>query len=1285
MAKMNKIKFLSQVRAPNLRNLTTNDDYWGIIKALNSIHSSNFLAINQGTKEIAESEYANKTAYKIIAIPDGVTTIGANAFKNCSGLVSMHMPESITTIGDYAFSGCSGLARISIPSNIQSIGANAFSGLSISFYTSLPANKLSGYPWGANSDYSSIHYNCCDGTECTANRCTVKNEVHTHKEVTNETAATCTLDGTRVISCSECGATLSEETIAAKGHNYGTLVPATEAVHTSTTLEPSVAAHYQCSVCNKYFNEAKVATTLAALTGKTPTHTYSTTWSTSADKHWKECTCGSISDEGTHADNNSDNKCDVCGATINAHTCTASESLGKAATCTESGLNDHYQCASCGKYYEDQECTKPIDNIDTWKTTTGKIAAKGHTPGTWTNKDSTQHTTKCTVCYDSLTENHTLVNGKCSCGYEEVTHTHIGELQTGKAATCTEDGWKDYYQCSCDKYYTEAACNNEITDLEAWKADAGKIPASHIYVENERKPAIHEKGKELVNGTMAHYTCQGCDKLFIKESGKYTEVTADKLIIKAEHDFSQLATNAEYHWYQCSCGEIASQAPHTDNDTNGLCDVCGITINSGGGTETCTHQEDKLSYSYTYDKDSYDGYHTVTVTCTVCNTTISSSTELCTIERSHDHENCKHLESCKLCGYTATIDNALTIIDSDPAEHWYECTVTGCKYQSEHETHEESNWIYDADGYHIKTCTACGYEIESEQCAPYLYYGKNENHHWYSCSRCNYTGQNIEHSYDAKYDNTYHWEECTCGKTINKTEHEFVFTPDDTTSGYGHYGVCSCGKNTTREKHTPGDEATCTAPQTCTECGYEIVAAKGHLITELSPNADGSTHELICSICGSIGSEDCYVYEKATCESAATCECGRTIGEPLGHSYTTYTYNNDATCGKAGTKTATCDNGCGESRTIVDYDHPATGDHVWNTGKVTTEASCTEQEVTTYECTVCDATKTEITGGYSHGSTYTSPNNNGTHDIICSTCNKTIDSSDCTVSTAATCTNAATCVCGYVLSAPLAHEYGTYTSNNDATCTEDGTKTATCKNCPQENTVRDVGSATGHSPEDYWSYDTEVHYHKCSVCGEATDTREGHSTEWTTDTEPTCNSKGSKHEYCSICGWTSTPEDIDIDPDAHSFTTYKSNNDATCTKNGTKTATCDYGCGTTDTIEIENSKTAHSYAYTYEDDSGHWQECSCGDTVNPSDHSFSKDGWVETEAATCTTAGSKYNTCICGYTITESIPAGHNYDVNGYCTGCGLLDPAKCSHDRTEIRNDTEIWCSDCGIFLQDT
>lgn len=42
------------------------------------------------------------------------------------------------------------------------------------------------------------------------------------------------------------------------------------------------------------------------------------------------------------------------------------------------------------------------------------------------------------------------------------------------------------------------------------------------------------------------------------------------------------------------------------------------------------------------------------------------------------------------------------------------------------------------------------------------------------------------------------------------------------------------------------------------------------------------------------------------------------------------------------------------------------------------------------------------------------------------------------------------------------HQWGAYKTDNNATCTKDGTRTAKCNNCTAANTVSDSGSKTGH-------------------------------------------------------------------------------------------------------------------------------------------------------------------------------------------------------------------------------
>ena len=178
-----------------------------------------------------------------------------------------------------------------------------------------------------------------------------------------------------------------------------------------------------------------------------------------------------------------------------------------------------------------------------------------------------------------------------------------------------------------------------------------------------------------------------------------------------------------------------------------------------------------------------------------------------------------------------------------------------------------------------------------------------------------------------------------------------------------------------------------------------------------------------------------------------------------------------------------------------------TGDFVWDSGRVTTPATCTGKGVRTYTCTSSSHTRTE--------------------DIPA-----------------------------------LNHSFAgqAYISDNNATCEQDGTKTAKCVRygtggCMETDTVTDTDSKLGHFFEDYVS-----------------------------DNNATCEQDGTKTAKCvrygeGGCMATDTVTDTDSKL-GHLFEDYISNNDATYARDGTKTAKCvRYDqCGETHTIPDEGSR-----------------------------------------------------------------------------------------------------------------
>ena len=119
-----------------------------------------------------------------------------------------------------------------------------------------------------------------------------------------------------------------------------------------------------------------------------------------------------------------------------------------------------------------------------------------------------------------------------------------------------------------------------------------------------------------------------------------------------------------------------------------------------------------------------------------------------------------------------------------------------------------------------------------------------------------------------------------------------------------------------------------------------------------------------------------------------------------------------------------------------------------------------------------------------------------------------------------------------------------------------------------------------------------------------------------------------------------------VDPNAHSFTHYVSNNDATCTGDGTETADCDNGCGATDTRVMQGSALGHDSEL------------------------------IDAKPATCEDNGySGDEKCVrCGEVITSGkvIPAlGHDY-VDGVCMVCGVEDPDYVAPEEPEKPGDQD-------------
>ncbi len=169
---------------------------------------------------------------------------------------------------------------------------------------------------------------------------------------------------------------------------------------------------------------------------------------------------------------------------------------------------------------------------------------------------------------------------------------------------------------------------------------------------------------------------------------------------------------------------------------------------------------------------------------------------------------------------------------------------------------------------------------------------------------------------------------------------------------------------------------------------------------------------------------------------------------------------------------------------------------------------------------------------------------------------------------------------------PYGHSFLNYISNNNSTCTNDGTKTAKCERCSATNTITDYGSALGHN------YKSMVVSPKCTThgytaftcirCGNSYNdnyiTATGHTfCDWTTTTPASCSTDSVETRTCTKnCGEESATETRVIPATGHTIVIDKGI-DATCTKSGISEGSHCLACGAVIVAQVIIPASGHMY------------------------------------------------------------------------------------------------------------
>ncbi|MBP3491687.1 MAG: putative Ig domain-containing protein [Clostridia bacterium] len=308
-------------------------------------------------------------------------------------------------------------------------------------------------------------------------------------------------DGVLTVGIDETATTIRVEARSKGDTNILKEIPVTIINHTHTTTfvleKPKTCTtdgnieHYKCNVCGDLFEDAGAVNQLTEEKVKIPAgHEYGdlvpkqepTCTQTGMQAHYKCSVCNKYFDESKTEKNVEELTIPV---NPNAHDFGA-WIAEVPATCVATGTKGHKDCNRCNRYYDESgnEITDLIiptnDNHD-WNA----WVSNGDGTHTRTCKRDSSHKENGTCSGGTATCTNKAVCDFCRRTYGDTAPHDYGELIPEVAATTTEFGVKEHKDCSvCGKHFDKDG--NEITELKI-----AKIGTHNVIVNGESKFYAH--------------------------------------------------------------------------------------------------------------------------------------------------------------------------------------------------------------------------------------------------------------------------------------------------------------------------------------------------------------------------------------------------------------------------------------------------------------------------------------------------------------------------------------------------------------------------------------------------------------------------------------------------------------------------------------------------------------------------------------------------------------------------------------------------------------------------
>ena len=517
------------------------------------------ITIPENVEIIGKGAFYSCDNLKDVTLQDGVKIIERTAFIWCGNLTNIVLPNSITSIGDWAFKDCTSLTSIKIPSSVTSIDDPFYNCSSLKTISLDCGSSLKRTDFGKQADLVSYTPHTLIKTEAkpvtddeSGNKeywtCSHCGKYFLSDDTNPETATAVELS--EIIICNHKNAELrnaSEPTetspgysgdlycpdcdkVLEKGYTYWIEDNLTWKLYEDGTLNISGKGAMKDYIYGNNKSPARLnlsVTSIVIEEGVTSIGDYAFE---NCDNLTSITIPGNVESIGEDAFYNCDNLTDV---TLQDGV----KSIGRSAFIWCNNLTNIVlpnSVTSIG-YFAFKDCTS---------LTSIKI------PSSVTSMDSKAFYNCSSLETISLDCDSPLKRTDFGKQADLVSYTPHTLIKTeAKAATCTEDGNKAYWTCEhCGKYFLSDDTNPETAT--AVELSETVIPASHKLTKVEAKAATCTE-----DGNIEYWQCDVCKKTFTDEAGKKT---VDNVIIPAlKHSYNEngFCENDDTHYQPANYNE----------------------------------------------------------------------------------------------------------------------------------------------------------------------------------------------------------------------------------------------------------------------------------------------------------------------------------------------------------------------------------------------------------------------------------------------------------------------------------------------------------------------------------------------------------------------------------------------------------------------------------------------------------------------------------------------------------------------------------------------------------